>query len=141
MKREFLVAFFCGLIFAIGLALSGMTQPGKVIAFLDFFGAWDASLVFVMGGAILVYSIGYRLVTKRKGPLFATEFQIPKLRKVDRPVVLGSILFGIGWGIAGFCPGPGVVSLATLRVDALIFVLFLLAGMFTFKTISARASA
>jgi uncharacterized membrane protein YedE/YeeE len=127
-----------GLIFSIGLAVSGMTQPKKVLAFLDIFGDWDPSLMFVMVGAIGTYSVAYRLVLKRQKPLFENKLHIPEPRKVDRELILGAIIFGIGWGLAGFCPGPALTSLATLQKAPLIFGLGLIGGMITFKLLRDR---
>lgn len=110
-----------------------MTRPSKVTAFLDVLGDWDPSLLFVMAGAIVVYAIGYRLIVKRPKPLFGESFQIPTLRKVDLPLALGAVLFGIGWGMAGFCPGPALTSLASLQFEPLLFVASLFAGMFLFE--------
>ncbi len=131
--RASVVSFASGAVFAVGLAISGMTQPGKVTAFLDFTGHWDASLMFVMAGAIFVYSIGYRLSTKRKRPIFLDSFHIPTLRKVDRPLALGSAIFGVGWGLAGFCPGPALTSLVSLQFEPILFVFSMLAGMSLFE--------
>lgn len=128
MKNDVL-ALICGLLFALGLGISGMTQPAKVTAFLDFTGAWNPSLLFVMLGAILVYSVGYRLVVKKPKPLFAGSFQIPTLRKVDQPLAVGSAIFGAGWGLAGFCPGPALTSVASLQYQPLVFVASMLLGM------------
>ncbi len=131
--KEPLVAFFCGVLFALGLGISGMTQPGKVTAFLDFSGNWDPSLMFVMVGAILVYGIGYRWVVRQPKPLFSQSFQLPTLRAVDRPLAIGSALFGVGWGLAGFCPGPALTSVVSLQFQPLLFVLSMVFGMFLFE--------
>jgi uncharacterized membrane protein YedE/YeeE len=131
-------SYLSGLIFAIGLAVSGMTQPKKVLAFLDIFGDWDPSLMFVMVGAIGAYSVVYRLVLKRQKPLIEDKLQIPEPRKVDKELILGAIIFGIGWGLAGFCPGPALTSLATLQKAPLIFGLGLIGGMITFKLLRDR---
>ncbi|WP_428266769.1 DUF6691 family protein [Haliangium sp.] len=127
-----LIAFASGLIFAVGLALSGMTQPAKVIGFLDFFGHWDASLMFVMIGAIGVYMPLYRLITRRSAPVFAASFSLPTRRDIDRRLVLGALLFGVGWGLAGYCPGPGLASLSTAAAEPLTFVGAMVAGMLVF---------
>lgn len=126
-------AFLAGLIFAIGLVLGGMTQPAKVIGFLDIFGgAWDPSLAFVMGGAILVHAPIYALVVRRRSqPLLQARFQIPKRNELTLPLIAGSALFGAGWGLGGFCPGPGIVSLASLGPEALTFVGAMTLGMVT----------
>lgn len=128
MKRV-AAAFACGFLFAMGLGVSGMTQPGKVTAFLDLTGSWDPSLLFVMVGAISVYAVGYRLVTKRARPLLGEAFLLPDPGRVDRRLILGASIFGVGWGLAGYCPGPALVSLATLRFEPLVFVAAMLVGM------------
>ncbi len=127
-----MIAFFCGALFAVGLGISGMTQPGKVTGFLDVTGAWDPSLLFVMMGAILVYAVGSRLTAKKPEPAN---------RKIDRALLTGAAIFGVGWGLAGFCPGPALTSLVTLRREPLLFVASMLAGMLVFaRTRRARAS-
>lgn len=122
-------ALAAGLLFAGGLCLSGMTNPAKILGFLDLFGRWDPTLVFVMMGAVVTHAVLYRLVTRRAAPLFAERFAIPTKKAVDAPLVLGSALFGVGWGLAGYCPGPAVTSLATGRGSALIFVGGMLIGL------------
>lgn len=133
MKTQ-IVAFAAGLLFALGLALAGMTDPGKVVAFLDIFGDWDPSLAFVMLGAIATYAPGYRLITRRAHPLFADRFWLPTAKDLTPRLLIGAVLFGIGWGIAGFCPGPALVSLVTLRTDVLLFGLSMITGMALFAT-------
>ncbi|MFM7084109.1 MAG: DUF6691 family protein [Hyphomicrobium sp.] len=118
-----------GLLFGFGLLLSGMTDPAKVQNFLDIAGTWDPSLAFVMGGAILVTATGYALVRRRKGPLLEPSFQIPNIQKVDRRLILGSALFGIGWGLGGFCPGPALTSLYQAASGTLVFVPSMLIGI------------
>lgn len=127
--KSALTSVVCGVLFALGLGISGMTQPARVTAFLDFSGNWNASLLFVMLGAILVYAVGYRLVMKKTKPLIARNFQIPAHRKINRSLVLGSAIFGAGWGLAGFCPGPALTSMASLEQQPLIFGTFMLLGM------------
>ncbi len=122
-------AFFSGLVFAVGLAVGGMTDPMKVVSFLDVTGAWDPSLAFVMGGAILVYAPIYHFVTKRPRPLLHHAFHLPTRKDIDARLVAGGILFGLGWGVGGFCPGPAVVSAASLRGDVLTFVASMFVGM------------
>lgn len=129
MKKEHVAAFVAGLLFAVGLALAGMTQPSKVVGFLDFFGSWDPSLMMVMGGAIAVHFVLYRVILKRKSPLLAERFQIPTRRDLTPQLVGGSALFGVGWGLGGFCPGPGLASTATLGGHALTFVVTMTLGM------------
>lgn len=126
------VAFVCGLLFAVGLAVAGMTQPGKVLGFLDLFGGnWDPSLAFVMVGAIGVVAVARALGPRR--PLFAAAY--PELRRhgIDRRLVVGSILFGVGWGLIGFCPGPAVVALGAFLPGSLVFGASLLIGMGIFQ--------
>jgi len=140
-----LAAFGAGLVFATGLAISGMTQPGKVTAFLDFFGNWDPSLAFVMLGAILVYAILYRIIRKRSTPLFTSAFLIPARSDIDLRLIGGAALFGIGWGLGGFCPGPAVTSLASGQAAVITFVAAMIAGMYLYKLVdnirSQRTSA
>lgn len=121
-------AFASGALFALGLGVSGMTKPSKVIGFLDLFGAWDASLAFVMVGAIGVHFVAQRLLTKRASPLFDTRFHLPTRKDIDRRLVLGAAIFGVGWGLGGFCPGPGLVSAASGGVSALVFVVGMTLG-------------
>lgn len=127
--------FVAGLVFAVGLAVGGMTQPSKVVGFLDFFGDWDPSLIFVMGGAVAVHTLLFRLVKRREQPVFDAQFHIPSRRDFTVPLVAGSALFGVGWGLGGFCPGPGLVSLPTLGVEALVFVGTMMLGMFGYKLV------
>lgn len=126
-------AFVAGLLFAAGLAVGGMTQPSKVVGFLDFFGDWDPSLMFVMGGAVGVHALLYRFIVARPRPLFADAFSIPTRRDFNGPLIVGSALFGAGWGLGGFCPGPGLASLATFGAEALVFVATMAAGMFGYR--------
>lgn len=132
MKKS-IAAFFAGGLFSVGLAVAGMTQPSKVVGFLDFFGDWDPSLAFVMGGAIAVHLVLFRLVTRRKSPLAAEVFQIPTRRDFTPQLVVGSALFGVGWGLGGFCPGPGLTSLPTLGVEAISFVVAMTVGMVAYE--------
>ena len=122
-------AFFAGLVFGVGLLLSGMTDPGKVIGFLDVAGAWDPSLAFVMGGAVLVGFFAFQLAGRRAKTLFGGALHLPDRRDIDSRLVGGSLVFGIGWGLVGFCPGPALVSLASGQVKAAVFVAAMLAGM------------
>ena len=124
-----LTALVSGLIFGAGLGLAGMLNPAKVAGFLDLFGNWDPSLAFVMGGGILVNAAGHQLVRRRPSPLFADSFQLPLSQAIDRPLLIGSGIFGIGWGLAGLCPGPAVAAFAHLDVDIIWATLSMLAGM------------
>lgn len=133
-----LAALVVGFIFAIGLGLSGMTQPQKVVGFLNLFGDWDPSLIFVMGGAIAVHFVTYRLIRKRTTPLLAPKWQVPTKTEITPALVIGSIIFGVGWGLAGFCPGPAITSLASFELRPLIFVVSMLVGMFLFKLLDKK---
>ena len=127
--RQLLAAFVSGATFALGLGISGMTRPGKVLAFLDVGGAWDPSLAFVMLGAIGTHALLLRLILARRAPVLAPRFALPTRRDVDRRLIGGAVLFGIGWGLAGFCPGPAVTSLAGGRAEPLLFVAAMVVGM------------
>lgn len=124
-----LAALAAGLTFGLGLALSGMLDPARVRGFLDVAGAWDPSLVFVLGGAVTVSGLGYRLSRRLSGPVLDTRFDLPARRRIDAPLIVGAALFGIGWGLSGFCPGPAVAALSTGAVPVLVFVAAMLIGM------------
>ncbi len=124
-----LAALLIGLVFGTGIALSGMINPAKVLNFFDVAGSWDPSLAFVMGGALAVTAIGYRLVLKRPAPLFDARFHLPAHREIDLPLLAGAGLFGIGWGIAGFCPGGSIPALGLGEPAALIFVAAMACGI------------
>jgi uncharacterized membrane protein YedE/YeeE len=126
--RHLFGTLLSGLLFGAGLVIGGMTHPRKVIGFLDVAGSWDPSLVFVMLGAIAVHFVAYRWVRGSAAPLFADEFTIPRLRRIDPKLVVGSIIFGAGWGLGGYCPGPGIVSLGAGSRDALVFVVTMAIG-------------
>lgn len=128
-------ALAAGLLFGLGLTVSGMTQADKVISFLDLKEAWDPSLAFVMAGAIAVHLVLFRLILKRESPLFGARFGIPSRTDIDLRLVGGSALFGIGWAIGGFCPGPGLVSAASMAPKALVFVASLTVGMLIFQLV------
>jgi uncharacterized membrane protein YedE/YeeE len=134
------VALVAGTLFGFGLVLSGMTQPTKVIGFLDVFGQWDASLMLVMGGAIAVHFPVYRLIKGRPSPLFAERFTLPTRRDLDAKLLAGAVLFGLGWGLGGFCPGPGVVSLAGGGWAVATFVAAMLVGLFATARVEAALS-
>lgn len=127
MKHLF--AVLTGVIFGAGITLSGMINPAKVLNFLDIAGTWDASLIFVMGGAVVVTFLGYRLVWRRSAPLFAGRFQVPTSTAIDGRLVGGSALFGIGWGIAGFCPGAAIPALGTGRWEVILFLVAVGVGL------------
>lgn len=130
-----LASFVIGLIFGLGLIVGGMTDPSKVIGFLDIAGQWDPSLAFVMGGALLVGVVAFRLARHRTANFFGGAMRWPAKNDVDKRVVIGSLLFGIGWGMAGFCPGPAITSMGTGNAKALLFVLAMVAGMALFEGI------
>jgi uncharacterized protein len=127
--KSALSALGAGLIFGVGLGLSGMTQPPKVIGFLDVFGAWDPSLMFVMMGAVAVHFGLSRLIRRRERPLFDGRFHLPTGRDVDSKLVMGSAVFGLGWGLGGFCPGPAIVALGSGALSAIVFVAAMALGM------------
>ena len=123
-------ALITGLVFGTGIAISGMIDPAKVLNFFDLAGTWDPSLAFVMGGALIVTAIGYRLVWRRPAPLFETRFQVPNSTILDARLIAGSAFFGVGWGIAGFCPGAAIPALGTGRWEVLLFVAAMIGGFF-----------
>lgn len=129
-----ITSYIIGLIFGVGISISGMANPAKVINFFDFAGTWDPSLMFVMGAALIVTFVGYRIVLGRDGPILADVFQVPTRRDLDAKLLGGSAVFGIGWGIAGFCPGGALPALGTARTEVFIFVAALLVGIFAAKT-------
>lgn len=137
-----LVQFAIGLLFGLGLVVAGMSDPGKVLDFLDVAaiasGGWDASLAFVMAGAIAVALPGYRLVLRRRAPLLAERFQLPTASEIDAKVVAGPAIFGIGWGLAGICPGPAFALLASGGAAAWVFVAAMFAGMAAARGLAAR---
>jgi uncharacterized membrane protein YedE/YeeE len=124
-----IAAFLSAFVFGIGLALGGMTLPSKVIGFLDITGNWDPSLAFVMVGAISVHAVTYRLIMKRPRPILSAKFLVPTRRDIDAKLVVGSIIFGAGWGLGGFCPGPALVALATGQAKVLVFVAAMCGGI------------
>jgi uncharacterized membrane protein YedE/YeeE len=128
-----LFALLAGIVFGLGLAISQMISQKKVIGFLDLFGNWDPSLALVMGGAVGVTALLFRFVLRMPNPIFEEKFYIPERNNIDAPLVIGSALFGIGWGIAGFCPGPAFASLSVGRIEPVLFVLALVAGSLAAK--------
>ncbi|MBN7796876.1 YeeE/YedE family protein [Parahaliea mediterranea] len=133
MNQHFLTALLAGLIFGLGLLVSGMANPAKVLAFLDIAGDWDPSLALVMAGAIAVGLVAFTLARRRKTSLLGEPMRLPTATQIDRPLVLGSLGFGIGWGLAGFCPGPALVALGAGEAKALVFVAAMLGGMGVFE--------
>jgi uncharacterized membrane protein YedE/YeeE len=135
MKKHLdtLSSFIVGLIFGIGLILAGMTNPAKVIGFLDITGTWDPSLAFVMGGGILVAIVAFRFAKKRTVNFLGGAMRMPTSDMIDKRLVIGSLLFGAGWGMAGFCPGPALTSMGTGNPKAVIFVIAMIVGMALFE--------
>lgn len=131
--NRYLSALFAGILFGLGLVVSGMVNPAKVIGFLDLFGDWDPSLAFVMGGALLVTSVGYRLVTKNEQPVFEEKFHIPSSNTIDKRLITGSVLFGAGWGLVGLCPGPALSALTLGGLPVIVFLLSMGAGALLFE--------
>lgn len=138
---QIITALATGLIFGLGLILSGMTDPSKVIGFLDLAGLWDPSLAFVMGGAILVGVVAFQFAKRREKSLLGNVMRLPTARQVDCRLVLGSLAFGAGWGLAGYCPGPALVAVAQGGVQPLIFVAAMLAGMALYEIQDRWAAA
>jgi uncharacterized protein len=137
--RQLLVSLASGTIFGAGLALGGMTDPARVRSFLDLFGAWDPTLAFVMGGAVLVMALAWLMQRQMLRPLFAESFSLPDRNDLTPRLIGGSAMFGIGWGIAGLCPGPGFAALAIDPVSAAIFVAALMAGMLLVRLMEGQA--
>ncbi len=135
-----IVVFLCGLLFSIGLGFSGMTQPSKVIGFLDFVGDWDPSLIMVMLGGVVTYFIGQRFVLTRETAVFGEKFQLPTRMDLDARLIGGAALFGIGWGMVGFCPGPALVSAISGNSAVLTFLMAMALGMYLFEALHLRYS-
>lgn len=124
-----ILTFLIGVVFGTGIVLAGMSNPAKVLNFFDIAGTWDPSLAFVMASALIVTAIGYRFVFTRPAPMLASGFTLPTITRVDLPLIGGSALFGVGWGIAGFCPGGALPALGTGRVEVILFTLAMVAGI------------
>jgi uncharacterized membrane protein YedE/YeeE len=138
------MALLAGVLMGLGLAVSGMINPAKVLNFLDLAGDWDPTLVIVMASALLTTMVGYRLVLRRETPLFAASYSLPGRREIDLRLITGAALFGFGWGLAGFCPGPAIAALTSLRAEPFIFVAAMAVGMVFMKHLTtgqARAKA
>ena len=133
--------YLIGLIFGVGISISGMANPAKVLNFFDLAGTWDPSLIFVMGGAVAVAFLGYRIVLRRPAPLIASRFHLPDNPRIDARLLGGAALFGVGWGIAGFCPGGALPALGTGRFEVFAFVAALIAGIFAAKGLIALSGA
>ncbi len=131
--RETLAALLAGTLFGLGLSVSQMINPQKVLAFLDFFGPWDPSLALVLFGAVLVATIAYRFALKQPRPLFAGSFQLPSRRDVDPRLMAGGVIFGVGWGLVGWCPGPAISSIALMHLETFVFLAAMVAGMLAYR--------
>jgi uncharacterized protein len=139
--KQVVAALICGMIFGLGIAISGMGNPAKVINFFDVFGTWDASLAFVMGGALVTTAVGYRLVFGRGAPLMDTQFHLPTAHTIDAPLIGGAAVFGIGWGIAGFCPGGAIPALGFAPWPTALFLVAVIGGMMLARGLLARGLA
>ncbi len=135
---QFCSALASGAIFGFGLSMSGMLDPVRVRGFLDIFGVWDPSLAFVLGGAVIVASIGVQITKRMQHPTFDNSFHVPTRRRIDARLIIGSALFGLGWGIGGFCPGPAVASLSMGLPQTVLFVIAMLVGMIVHDRIWSR---
>ena len=133
---KLLSALFAGGVFGLGLALSGMVDPNKVVNFLDVTGNWDPSLMFVMGGGVMTTAIAYRFIFAQDKPMFENDFHLPDLLSIDGRLLFGSVLFGVGWGLVGYCPGPAIASIGFRPDEPLIVVVSMLAGMLLYRAIS-----
>lgn len=136
-----LSTYLIGLIFGTGIAISGMANPAKVLNFFDVAGRWDPSLIFVMGGAVVVTFLGYRIVLRRPAPLIDPAFHLPDNPRIDARLLGGSALFGVGWGIAGFCPGGALPALGTGRIEVVAFVAAMIAGIYLAKVLLSLTGA
>ena len=139
--KSIVIAFACGLVFALGLGLSGMVDPRRVLAFLDLAGDWEPNLMLVLGGAVGVYALGVRTVLAWPRPWHGPRFQVPTRRNLDRRLFIGAALFGVGWGLTGLCPGPALVDLAGGGADFWIFAVAMLTGMAAFSVFNRFAPA
>lgn len=138
---QILAALAAGLVFGFGLSLSGMLDPARVQGFLDFFGEWDPSLAFVLGGAVAVAMGGFFVMRHMGHPLFDRTFHVPTNKRIDPPLIIGSAIFGAGWGLVGFCPGPAVASLSLGLIQSVLFVVSMLAGMMLHDRFLARMAS
>ncbi len=134
----FIVSLISGLIFGLGLIIGGMANPQKILNFLDIFGQWDPSLIFMMGAAVITTFLGFRYVLKNERPILAGKFELPTRKIIDKSLIIGAALFGIGWGLGGFCPGPALTSISLGATGTYIFVLSMIAGMWGAKLIRNR---
>jgi len=134
-------AFIAGTVFGLGLAISEMINPARVVGFLDVAGRWDPTLIFVMGGALLITAIMFPVILRRRRPFLAEQFHLPTKEPIDGPLILGAVIFGIGWGLAGFCPGPALAALASGSRAVLVFVIAMIAGQWLMSRVERRREA
>jgi uncharacterized membrane protein YedE/YeeE len=137
MKKLTLAALASGALFGLGLAMSGMTDPRRILGFLDVFGEFDPTLMFVLGGAVVTTTVLFRFVLRRGNPLLADSFQLSKLRHVDRRLLGGAAIFGIGWGLAGYCPGPALAGLGIASVEAMWFIPAMIGGVLLHRLVNS----
>ncbi len=135
---KIIISYLLGALFSVGLSVSGMVNPDKVIGYLDFFGKWDPSLVFVMGGGVTLNLFLFKLILKRKSPLLDSDFSIPTNKVIDKKLIIGSALFGIGWGLGGVCPGPGLSNLFLFNPKVVAFLIAMVVGMLIFKVVEPK---
>lgn len=138
--KQYFIALLSGLIFGFGLGLSQMIDQGRVLGFMDVAGVWDPTLLFVLGGAVGVTIIAFRFVLRRPAPIFAPKFYLPTRKDIDMPLVAGAAVFGIGWGISGFCPGPAVASLALGSLNPILFMISVAVGSYIYNFVANRPS-
>jgi uncharacterized membrane protein YedE/YeeE len=136
-----IIALAVGLVFGLGLCVSGMTEPAKVLGFLDLAGPWDPSLAFVMGGALAIGLVAFALARRRRIALDGEPMQMPTARAISPPLIVGSLIFGVGWGLAGICPGPAIVDVGFLNPRALVFVAAMVVGMLAYRLVGLRLPA
>ena len=139
--RDIIAGLLTGFLFGLGLCLSGMTNPAVILGFLDLAGDWNPALVFVMAAGVTVTFLGYRLLVPKTRPLWASRFSLPTARAIDAPLLTGAAIFGVGWGLAGYCPGPAVASLASGRAAVMLFVAAMAAGMIFVRWMRGRGWA
>src|SRR5690554_4990896 len=133
------MSYIASLLFGLGVGVSGMTDPARVLGFLDLFGAWDPTLMFVLGGAVVTTFIGYRLVFRRERPMVGDTFQLPSRQDLDARLIGGAALFGVGWGLSGYCPGPAIASIAGLTAPLFAMLIAMVAGWFLARAIPSRS--
>ena len=136
--KEKLMALLAGLLFGLGLGLSQMIDRDRVLGFLDVSGVWDPTLLFVLGGAVTVTVIAFRFILRCSHPIFANQFHLPTKKDIDKPLIIGAAIFGVGWGIAGYCPGPGITALVLGIWNPVLFLIAFIAGSLAYKSLSGK---